>query len=87
MSATPQTLIALRDAIASVRSNPAARFSLDTLLRPTWIGAAADNYAELAARASVIDDRAAREVLRGPGTLLFEGAQGTFLDIDHGTYP
>ena len=27
------------------------------------------------------------EVLERGGEVLFEGAQGTFLDIDHGTYP
>ena len=27
------------------------------------------------------------EVLSGDGTVVFEGAQGTMLDIDHGTYP
>jgi adenylosuccinate synthase len=27
------------------------------------------------------------ETLRGGGTVVFEGAQGTLLDIDHGTYP
>jgi adenylosuccinate synthase len=27
------------------------------------------------------------EVLDGEGTVLFEGAQGTMLDLDHGTYP
>jgi adenylosuccinate synthase len=31
--------------------------------------------------------RLAWEVLDGGGTILFEGAQATMLDIDHGTYP
>jgi adenylosuccinate synthase len=31
--------------------------------------------------------RLAWDVLDGAGTVIFEGAQGTLLDIDHGTYP
>jgi adenylosuccinate synthase len=36
------------------------------------------------ARDTVADVHA---ILRSGGSILFEGAQGTFLDVDHGTYP
>ena len=47
-------------------------------------------YAELGRRlASFIGDVAGRlhEMVQRDATLLFEGAQGTYLDVDHGTYP
>lgn len=38
---------------------------------------------------ALVDDVSARlfEIHKGGGGILFEGAQGTLLDIDHGTYP
>ena len=77
----------LRDVIAAVRTHPKARFGLDTLLDPSWIDAAADNYAHLAARAGVADESAVATILRAPGTLIFEGAQGVLLDEWFGFHP
>ena len=80
-------LYQLRDVIPAVRAHPGARFSLDTLLDPSWVGAAADNYAELARRATVADEPAVRAALRAPGATLYEGAQGVLLDEWHGFHP
>src|SRR5213593_2326109 len=39
-------------------------------------------------RSSVIDTSAyLNALIRGGGSILFEGAQGTLLDVDHGTFP
>ena len=49
-----------------------------------------DEYAAAAeqVRPFVIDTgRLLNGILRGGGSVMFEGAQGTMLDIDHGTYP
>jgi adenylosuccinate synthase len=49
-----------------------------------------DEYADAAekVRPFVADTgRMLHEILAGGGSVMFEGAQGTMLDIDHGTYP
>src|SRR5215472_3214212 len=49
-----------------------------------------DEYAEAAeqVRPFVADTaRLLNDILRDGGSVMFEGAQGTMLDIDHGTYP
>jgi adenylosuccinate synthase len=49
-----------------------------------------ERYASLAARlCPYVGDAVSRlhDVMGAGGSLLFEGAQGSFLDVDHGTYP
>ena len=50
-----------------------------------------EEYAAAAEEGEAVCDRhgaaAARRVERAAGQVMFEGAQGTMLDIDHGTYP
>ncbi|MGA2499222.1 MAG: adenylosuccinate synthetase [Tepidisphaeraceae bacterium] len=77
----------LHDAINALRSHPSATFSIDTLLTPTWIEAAADNYAQLAACVRILDPSAVHSILLTPGTLIFEGAQGVLLDESLGFHP
>jgi adenylosuccinate synthase len=57
---------------------------------PLDVDAIADEYAALGERIRpyVADGvELVHEILGRGGSLLFEGAQGTFLDCDHGTYP
>ncbi|MBI4643768.1 MAG: adenylosuccinate synthase [Deltaproteobacteria bacterium] len=56
-------------------------FSLEEILTPYL--AMAERLRPLVANVSVILDQAVRQ----GQNILFEGAQGTHLDIDHGTYP
>ncbi|HEY2588486.1 MAG TPA: adenylosuccinate synthetase [Tepidisphaeraceae bacterium] len=58
-----------------------------TILEPTWVDAATENYAALAERATIIDSPAAAAMTREPGTILFEGAQGVLLDERYGFHP
>ena len=77
----------LHDAINDLRSHPSARFAIDTLLTPSWIDAAVDNYAHLAACARILNPPAVDDILLTPGTLIFEGAQGVLLDESFGFHP
>jgi adenylosuccinate synthase len=77
----------LRDAIVSLRGHPAAKFAIETLTDRSWLGAAVDNYAELARRASIVSETAVASALRFSGTILFEGAQGVLLDESFGFHP
>jgi adenylosuccinate synthase len=58
-----------------------------TLLSPTWIDAAADNYAELARHVTIADEHSATDTLRDEPALIFEGAQGVLLDENVGFHP
>lgn len=77
----------LGDAVEAVREHPRGRLSAETLLQPSWIDAAVDNYAALADAAAVIGARAADEVIRVPGVTVYEGAQGVLLDEWFGFHP
>jgi len=77
----------LCDTIEAARTVTRARFSIETLLQPSWIEAAVDNYAELARRITIADESAARSVVETQGTILFEGAQGVLLDESFGFHP
>ena len=74
---------------AAIRENVAARNRLVGSADRPWQDVVADvrrfwpRLEPLVADTSVMLDRAMRDGRR----ILFEGAQGTLLDIDHGTYP
>jgi adenylosuccinate synthase len=77
----------LGEAIAVLRNHPGAQHSLQTLLTPTWLDAALDNYQELSRRARIIDAAQACRVLIESRSLIFEGAQGVLLDEKFGFHP
>lgn len=77
----------LREEIAAAHAHPWAQSSIHTLLDPSWIEVAVDVYAELSRRATIIDEQAGHAVLRAPGTVIYEGAQGALLDEVHGFHP
>ena len=83
-------LASARDVIASepasVRAVAFAR-NAATILEPTWLEAAADNYALLARSATVAHPAVARRLLRDAPALVFEGAQGVLLDENFGFHP
>jgi adenylosuccinate synthase len=71
---------------------PAAREELKRLGAPSDLeeGAIVKQYAELGrrlARYAADASLVLHQAIRGGRSLLFEGAQGTMLDVDHGTYP
>jgi adenylosuccinate synthase len=78
----------LCDAIAGRGDSPWARQAAETLLRPTWIDAAVENYAELSRHATLLDEAEVGATLRAETTpVLFEGAQGVLLDQSFGFHP
>ena len=77
---------ALGGVIADLRGHPRAAQNIETITRPTWGDAAAANYAEVAARAAVVDSATALATIRGASTI-FEGAQGVLLDESFGFHP
>ena len=77
----------LRDTIDALRDHPAHRASVRALLEPSWLDAAADNYATLRNCAQMADERAVNRMLCESGTVLFEGAQGVLLDEWYGFHP
>jgi adenylosuccinate synthase len=77
----------LRETIAALRNRDRARRAAETLLDSRWIDVAADNYVELASRATILDATTASALLCSPGTLIFEGAQGVLLDEWFGFHP
>jgi adenylosuccinate synthase len=77
----------LRDILQSSQTHPRARQSVQTLLDPAWIEAAADNYAEVARHAHIASDATVQSTLCAPGTVIFEGAQGVLLDESYGFHP
>jgi adenylosuccinate synthase len=77
----------LREVVAEFRAHPRGRFAADTLLDPSWIDAAVDNYAALAHVAQIVDEHAVAGLLHGPDAVVFEGAQGVLLDEWFGFHP
>ena len=77
----------LRDVISAAARHPAARSVLDTLLRPSWVDTAVDKYSQVASLANIVNERAVKQLLREPGTVVFEGAQGVLLDEWFGFHP
>jgi adenylosuccinate synthase len=77
----------LRDLVNTLQHHPSAELSVGTLLDPSWIDAAVDNYAHVARHVAIIDEAAVRSVLRTPGATIFEGAQGVLLDESYGFHP
>lgn len=70
-----------------VPDGEATRRELAPLLDPRIGDTCAEVYADILRRVTLIDrDRAAR-LLRQPGTVVFEGAQGVLLDEWHGFHP
>jgi adenylosuccinate synthase len=77
----------LRDAIASLGDVPRARQAIETLVNDDWIDVAIDNYAWLAGHISIVDERAAMQIVRDSRALVLEGAQGVLLDETRGFHP
>ena len=77
----------LGDVIAAARSSAAARPSIGTFEDVSWLDAAADRYAHVAARAGLVDADVAAAILREPGTTIYEAAQGVLLDEWFGFHP
>src|SRR5688572_30262606 len=76
-----------RDRMSAVIDQPKANLSLQTLRDDSWIDAGADNYQWLAGQVTLADERVAAALLNGPGTAVFEGAQGVLLDETFGFHP
>jgi len=83
----PPALEAMFASLAEDKSTLARAFAIDEDLNLPAILAEYGNYAErlrpMVCDTAALLSRLAREGQR----ILFEGAQGTMLDIDHGTYP
>ncbi|MCA9512853.1 MAG: adenylosuccinate synthase [Myxococcota bacterium] len=80
----------LRDKLADIAE--LKNFELERIYGwpPVDVGRLFDTCVELGRRLEPYVDHTAHildEALRAGKSVLFEGAQGTFLDIDHGTYP
>lgn len=56
-------------------------FNKDDIMREYWV------YAERLRRYATDTSIVIHDALKGGKNVLFEGAQGTLLDLDHGTYP
>jgi len=67
------------------RSSAAVQRELDVLI--DYKNLALDAYERFAAKASFVGERWLGEQLRGPGDVIFEGAQGVLLDEDWGFHP
>ena len=77
----------LREPMALLGDMPRARQAIDTLTNDVWIDVAIDNYAWLAEQISIVDARAAQQLIRDSHAVIFEGAQGVLLDENHGFHP
>jgi adenylosuccinate synthase len=82
-----ETFRAAYDSIAEDKETLRAAFGIG---EPVDVAATRRQYEEYAARiAPMVCDTAAllNQAIRDGKRVLFEGAQGTMLDLDHGTYP
>jgi adenylosuccinate synthase len=77
----------LRHELSAVADHPAAELAVRTLVDPSWIDAAIDNYAHVAGFVTLVDEDDVRAMLRAPGATIFEGAQGVLLDEGFGFHP
>jgi adenylosuccinate synthase len=83
----PESFRALYDTLAEDKKTLAETFKLDEPIDYAQIRHQTEEYAERI-RPLVCDTAALLADARSKGKrILFEGAQGTMLDIDHGTYP
>src|SRR5262249_49325881 len=74
----------LHDIFSRISSDGRAQSSIETLLDPSWIEAAVENYAAVAQCARIVDPSGIADALGQPGTTIYEGAQGVLLDQDFG---
>ncbi len=77
-------LAALRPALPD---DDRAAAELELLSDPTWEGWLLGAYAEFSARARVVPGDHLHAILRRPGVVVFEGAQGVLLDEWRGFHP
>lgn len=70
-----------------LRTIDAAQPALATFEAEDLIDIAAENYAYLAQCVQLVDESALARILRAPGTVIFEGAQGVLLDEWYGFAP
>ena len=77
----------LRETLHILPAHPKAQASADTLLNPSWIDAAVENYAELGKHARLIQPPEIAKMIHASGTVIFEGAQGVLLDERYGFHP
>jgi adenylosuccinate synthase len=83
----PESFRALYDSLAEDKKTLAATFKIDDPIDYAEIRKQTEEMAECI-RPMVCDTAALlHEAMRAGKKILFEGAQGTMLDIDHGTYP
>ena len=74
----------LAGAMESLQGQAAAQASVRTLLDASWMEAAVDVDCALSRRIPHADSELVSRILRQPGNLLFEGAQGVLLDEWYG---
>jgi adenylosuccinate synthase len=80
-------LAQLADLLAAPPPGEAADREIQTLLDPRIIEASADVLHYFSGLVKIVDQQSLGDMLRGPGTTIFEGAQGVLLDEWYGFAP
>ncbi|HYP08297.1 MAG TPA: adenylosuccinate synthase, partial [Bryobacteraceae bacterium] len=83
----PRGFDALYNELAADKSTIAAAFNIENTIPFGEILSQYKSYAERIAPMVCDTSRLLNEAVNGGKSVLFEGAQGTMLDVDHGTYP
>ena len=77
----------LEDQLKNLSNNEFAREDLNVLYDPRVLETTADIYKYFSELVSVVEPDYLGELLKRPGTTIFEGAQGALLDEWYGFYP
>jgi len=77
----------LKDAIDFSRKNPIAEYEIKILEMSNVVNVIAERFVALAEQVRIIEDGYLSKILRRPGCVVFEGAQGVLLDEWRGFHP
>ena len=77
----------LEDQLKNLSNNEFARDDLNVLYDPKILETTADIYKYFSGLVSIVEPDYLGELLKRPGTTIFEGAQGVLLDEWYGFYP
>jgi adenylosuccinate synthase len=77
----------LEELLKTLSDHEVARHELHVLYDPQIVDATADVYKYFSGLISIVEPAHLGKILQGPGTTIFEGAQGVLLDEWYGFYP
>ena len=84
---TRRKLLSLRDRLIATFDSPPDCLDRDVLFDPSTVDRCLEGFARFVQATPIVGPEFLERALRGPGNVIFEGAQGVLLDQDFGFQP